>query len=89
MLFRSSGIRGAKFFKAAIYMPNIISAVALATMWMSRRPGSYALCLSCWRSGAAGAICATQKKFEFFLQKGLAIWKSFCYNNMRRQEAAQ
>lgn len=48
-----------------------------------------ALCLSCWRSGAAGAICATQKKFEFFLQKGLAIWKSSCYNNMRRQEAAQ
>ena len=30
----TSGIRGAKFFKAAIYMPNIISAVALATMWM-------------------------------------------------------
>ena len=28
----TSGIRGAKFFKAAIYMPNIISAVALATM---------------------------------------------------------
>lgn len=50
---------------------------------------SYALCLSCWRSGAAGAICATQKKYDFFLQKGLAIWKSFCYNNMRRQEAAQ
>ena len=30
----TSGIRGAKFFKAAIYMPNIISAVALATMWL-------------------------------------------------------
>ena len=30
----TSGIRGAKFFKAAIYMPNIISAVALATMWI-------------------------------------------------------
>lgn len=30
----TSGIRGAKFFKAAIYMPNIISAVALATMWV-------------------------------------------------------
>ena len=29
-----TGIRGAKFFKAAIYMPNIISAVALATMWV-------------------------------------------------------
>ena len=33
--------------------------------------GSYALCLSCWQSGAAGAICATQKKFEFFCKKGL------------------
>ena len=31
---QTSGIRGAKFFKAAIYMPNIISAVALATMWI-------------------------------------------------------
>lgn len=30
----TSGIRGAKFFKAAIYLPNIISAVALATMWV-------------------------------------------------------
>ena len=30
----TGGIRGAKFFKAAIYMPNIISAVALATMWV-------------------------------------------------------
>lgn len=30
----TSGIRGAKFFRAAIYMPNIISAVALATMWV-------------------------------------------------------
>ena len=29
----TSGIRGKKFFRAAIYMPNIISAVALATMW--------------------------------------------------------
>ena len=30
----TSGIRGKKFFRAAIYMPNIISAVALATMWI-------------------------------------------------------
>lgn len=30
----TSGIRGAKFFKAAIYLPNIISAVAMATMWI-------------------------------------------------------
>lgn len=30
----TSGIRGAKFFKAVIYLPNIISAVALATMWV-------------------------------------------------------
>lgn len=44
-----------------------------AVAFVSRRPGSYALCLSCWRSGAAGAICATQtqKKFEFFCKKGL------------------
>lgn len=30
----TSGIRGKKFFRAVIYMPNIISAVALATMWI-------------------------------------------------------
>ena len=30
----TSGIRFKKFFRAAIYMPNIISAVALATMWI-------------------------------------------------------
>lgn len=30
----SSGIRFKKFFRAAIYLPNVISAVALATMWI-------------------------------------------------------
>ncbi len=30
----TSGIRGKKFFRAAIYLPNVISAVALATMWI-------------------------------------------------------
>lgn len=30
----TSGIRFKKFFRAAIYLPNIISAVALATMWI-------------------------------------------------------
>ena len=29
----TSGIRFKKFFRAAIYLPNVISAVALATMW--------------------------------------------------------
>ena len=29
-----SGIRFKKFFRAAIYLPNVISAVALATMWI-------------------------------------------------------
>ena len=30
----TSGIRFKKFFRAIIYMPNIVSAVALATMWL-------------------------------------------------------
>ena len=30
----TSGIRFKKFFGAVIYMPNIVSAVALATMWL-------------------------------------------------------
>ncbi|MEG0824620.1 MAG: sugar ABC transporter permease [Oscillospiraceae bacterium] len=30
----SSGIRGKRFFRAVIYLPNIVSAVALATMWL-------------------------------------------------------
>lgn len=29
----TSGIKGKKFFRAIIYLPNIVSAVALATMW--------------------------------------------------------
>lgn len=29
----TSGIRGKSFFRAVIYLPNVISAVALATMW--------------------------------------------------------
>ena len=30
----TSGIRGKSFFRAMIYLPNIVSAVALATMWL-------------------------------------------------------
>lgn len=30
----TSGIRFKKFFRAVIYLPNIVSAVALATMWL-------------------------------------------------------
>ena len=30
----TSGIRGRSFFRAMIYLPNIVSAVALATMWL-------------------------------------------------------
>ena len=30
----TSGIKFKKFFRAVIYMPNIVSAVALATMWL-------------------------------------------------------
>lgn len=30
----TSGICGSKFYKAAIYVPNVISAVAIATMWI-------------------------------------------------------
>ena len=30
----TSGIRGKSFFRAAIYLPNVVSAVALATMWI-------------------------------------------------------
>ena len=30
----TSGVRFKSFFRAVIYMPNVISAVALAAMWM-------------------------------------------------------
>lgn len=30
----TSGVRGKKLFRAIIYLPNIVSAVALATMWL-------------------------------------------------------
>ena len=29
-----SGVHGKRFFQAAIYLPNVISAVAMATMWI-------------------------------------------------------
>lgn len=30
----TSGVHGRRFFQAAIYLPNVISAVAMATMWI-------------------------------------------------------
>ncbi|MEG0395854.1 MAG: sugar ABC transporter permease [Oscillospiraceae bacterium] len=30
----TSGLRGNKFFRSVIYMPNLVSAVAMGTMWM-------------------------------------------------------
>lgn len=30
----TSGVRGRRFFQAVIYLPNVISAVAMATMWI-------------------------------------------------------
>ena len=30
----TSGVKGKDFFRAAIYLPNVISAVAMATMWI-------------------------------------------------------
>ncbi|MDR1898582.1 MAG: sugar ABC transporter permease [Treponema sp.] len=31
----TSGMRGAKFFRSLIYLPNVVSAVAMGTMWIS------------------------------------------------------
>ena len=33
-LILKSGVHGKRFFQAAIYLPNVISAVAMATMWI-------------------------------------------------------
>lgn len=30
----TSGVKGKSFFRAAIYLPNVVSAVAMATMWI-------------------------------------------------------
>ena len=48
----TSGIRGKKFFRAAIYMPNIISAVALATMWIQYILTMTSACLTNWSSSS-------------------------------------
>ncbi len=29
-----SGVRGRRFFQSAVYLPNVVSAVAMATMWL-------------------------------------------------------
>jgi multiple sugar transport system permease protein len=31
----TSGLKGTKFFRAAIYLPNVVSAVAMGTMWLN------------------------------------------------------
>ena len=36
-----SGVHGKRFFQAAIYLPNVISAVAMATMWIQYVFNSY------------------------------------------------
>ena len=43
----TSGIRFKQFFRAAIYLPNVISAVALATMWIQYVYSQYyGLCIT-------------------------------------------
>ncbi len=31
----TSGVKGAKFFRSVIYLPNVVSAVAMGTMWIN------------------------------------------------------
>ncbi len=74
----TSGIRGKAFFRAVIYMPNVISAVALAAMWMyyvfSERYGFF--------HNLFGALGLTQLSRIKWLGTDMKLWAmliAFCF----------
>ncbi len=54
----SSGVKGKPFFRAVIYLPNIVSAVALATMWKQYVfvNNNYGLAKGAWKALGLGSI---------------------------------
>lgn len=57
----TSGLKGKKFFRAVIYLPNIVSAVALATMWRQYvYSPDYGLLASFFKAIGADKLAQTQ-----------------------------
>ena len=74
----NSGIRFKKFFRAAIYMPNVISAVALAIMWLQFVfNNQYGLLKSFFEMIGAHKLAAIQWTGPEFLFWSLLIAYSF------------
>lgn len=74
----TSGIRFKSFFRAAIYMPNVVSAVALATMWLqyvySPRFGLFKSIFEFLHLDKLAAIQWTDNEHKFW-----ALLIAFCF----------
>ncbi len=74
----TSGIRFKSFFRAAIYMPNVVSAVALATMWLqyvySPRFGLFKALFEALHLDKLAAIQWTDNEHKFW-----ALLIAYCF----------
>ncbi len=74
----NSGIRGKRFFRAIIYMPNVISAVALATMWLqyvfNNRFGLFKTFFTAIGAEILAGIAWTDPQYKFW-----ALLMAYCF----------
>ncbi len=74
----NSGIRGKRFFRAIIYMPNVISAVALATMWLqyvfNNRFGLFKTFFTAIGAESLAGIAWTDPQYKFW-----ALLMAYCF----------
>ncbi len=74
----NSGIRGKRIFRAIIYMPNVISAVALATMWLqyvfNNRFGLFKTFFTAIGAESLANIAWTDPQYKFW-----ALLIAYCF----------
>lgn len=64
----TSGLRGKSFFRSVIYLPNLISAVAMGTMWLyyALSKESYGLLNSILRMFGGSDVMWTDPRYKFW-----------------------
>ncbi len=64
----TSGVRGKKFFRSIIYLPNLVSAVAMGTMWLyfALSKESYGLLNSILRLFGGSDVMWTAPEYKFW-----------------------
>lgn len=64
----TSGLRGKSFFRSVIYLPNLISAVAMGTMWLyyALSKESYGLLNSILRMFGGNDVMWTDPRYKFW-----------------------